>query len=221
MLNRSATVEALRQAGIVAVVRTTNVEQAVHAVRALAAGGVLASEVTFTVPNAADAIAQVRDLHAKGDLPERLVLGAGTVTSAQQARQAIEAGARYLVSPHFDEAVAQVADEAGGALLPGAFTPLEVFRAHRHGGDIIKIFPAANLGPSYLKNLAGPYPDIPLMPTGGVSVENIREWIAAGAVAVGVGSELVDKAAVAKGDWNEITRRAVALVDALREARGE
>lgn len=217
---RKQTVEALCEAGIVAVVRTETSGQAIEVVKALAAGGVLASEITFTVPGAADAMAAVHELHRKGDLPEGLVLGAGTVVTAEQARQAVDAGARYLVSPHTSQEVLRIAMERDVAALPGALTPGEVLRAHESGADIVKIFPAARMGPSYLKDLRGPFPQIPLMPTGGVSVSNVREWIDAGAVAVGVGSELVHKASVAAGDWAELTRRAEAMVAALRVARG-
>lgn len=218
--DRTKTVSDLKSSGVVAVVRTESADVAVEVVRALAAGGVFASEITFTVPGAADAIAKVRDLHKAGDIAEGLVLGAGTVVSAAQANQAIDAGARYLVSPHLALDVVEIANERGVALLPGALTPGEVFAAHAAGADIVKVFPAARMGPSYLKDLRGPYPNIPLMPTGGVSVGNVHEWVGAGAVAVGVGSELVDRMAVAAGDYAEITRRASAFVNALAKARG-
>ena len=214
MSDREHIVSELREAGVIAVVRTPSVESAVEVVRALVAGGVRAAEVTFTVPDAAEAIRRA------GDVPG-VLLGAGTVTTAEQARAAIDAGATYLVSPHLASDVIAVAKERGVAMLPGAFTPGEVFAARAAGGDIIKIFPAARMGPSYLKDLGGPYPDIPLMPTGGVSVDNVKDWLAAGAVAVGVGSELVHKPSVAAGDWGEITKRAEAFVAALAKAREE
>ncbi|MEL7240331.1 MAG: bifunctional 4-hydroxy-2-oxoglutarate aldolase/2-dehydro-3-deoxy-phosphogluconate aldolase [Planctomycetota bacterium] len=221
MTNKQRTIDALCAAGIVAVVRTDSASQAAEVVKALAAGGVLASEITFTVPGAVDAIAAVRDIHGRDELPEGLVLGAGTVVTAEQANEAVEAGARYLVSPHTSEAVMRVAAERDVAVMPGALTPGEVFRAFELGADVVKIFPAARMGPSYLKDLRGPFPDIPLMPTGGVSVANVHEWIDAGAVAVGVGGELVHKPSVAAGDWQELTRRAQVMVAALREARSK
>lgn len=216
---RQQTVQALKEAGVVAVVRTSTPEQAVAVVQALAMGGVVAAEVTFTVPNAAEAIAKLNDEHKAGRMPAGFVLGAGTVVTAEQANEAIDAGARYLVSPHTSLPVMRVAAERGVAMLPGALTPGEVYAAFEGGADIIKIFPAARMGPKYLKDLAGPYPKIPLMPTGGVSTENVHEWIAAGAVAVGVGSELVDKKAIAAGDFGTITEKARAFSDALRAAR--
>ena len=219
MGRRQQTVDALRRAGVVAVVRTSSPELAVSVVRALAAGGVVAAEVTFTVPNAADAIGTLSREHAAGNLPSPLVLGAGTVVTAEQANAAIDAGATYLVSPHTPPAVMRVAKERGAAMLPGALTPGEVYAAFDAGADIVKVFPASRMGPKYLSDLRGPYPQIPLMPTGGVSAENMAEWIAAGAVAVGVGGDLVDKKAVAEGRWEELTERARRFSEALRAAR--
>lgn len=219
MNDRQQTVSALKDAGVVAVVRTGTPDQAVAVVRALAMGGVVAAEVTFTVPNAAEAISKLNEEHKAGRMPAGFVLGAGTVVTADQANEAIDAGARYLVSPHTALPVMTVAAERGVAMLPGALTPGEVYAAHEVGADIVKIFPAARMGPKYLKDLAGPYPKIPLMPTGGVSADNVHEWIAAGAVAVGVGSELVDKRAIAAGDYGVITDKARAFSDALRAAR--
>ena len=220
MVNRPSIVQSLRDAGIVAVVRTPSADEAVKVVEALAAGGVMAAEVTFTVPDAAKAIAAVRDKVKAGDLPPDVLLGAGTVITADQAEAAVDAGATYLVSPHLCAGVMHVAARRDVAALPGALTPAEVFAAHESGGDIIKVFPATRMGPSYLKDLRGPYPNISLMPTGGVSVSNLHEWLDAGAVAVGVGSELVDKQAVARGDFAEITSRAAVFVEALAKLRG-
>ncbi|MEM6313730.1 MAG: bifunctional 4-hydroxy-2-oxoglutarate aldolase/2-dehydro-3-deoxy-phosphogluconate aldolase [Planctomycetota bacterium] len=215
MSQRARTTEKLLAAGVVAVVRTPTADAAVEVVKALAAGGVIAAEITFTVPNAAAAIARVRDL----DLG--VLLGAGTVTTAEQAHQAIDAGATYLVSPHLALEVMGVADERDVSTLPGALTPAEVFAAWAAGADVVKIFPAARMGPSYIKDLRGPYPDIPMMPTGGVSAANVHEWIAAGAVAVGVGSELVNKQSVAEQNWADLSRRAEELMAALHAAREE
>ena len=209
----------LREAGVVAVVRTASADIAVEVVRALAAGGVVAAEVTFTVPNADKAIAQLKKLDDAGEFESPLVLGAGTVVTADQAKAAADAGAEYFVSPHLAEPVMQAADDLDVAMMPGAMTPGEVYAAFDRGADVVKIFPAARLGPKYLKDLGGPYPQIPLMPTGGVSAANVHEWVQAGAVAVGVGSELVDKQAVASGDWATLTAKARELVAALRAAR--
>ena len=210
--DKAATLEQIRSVGIVAVVRAASAGAAVSIARALAAGGVTAVEITFTTPGAADAIRQLAD-------DAGMVLGAGTVVSADQAEAAVDAGARFLVSPHLALDVVAVAKRRGVAVMPGALTPGEVFAAYTAGADWVKIFPAARMGPSYLRDLRGPYPDIPLMPTGGVSVENVREWLEAGAAALGAGSELVDKRAVAEGRWEALTDRARAFVDAVAMAR--
>lgn len=211
----------LCDAGVVAVVRTASADLAVEVVRALAAGGVVAAEVTFTVPDAEKAIGRLKKLDDAGEFETPLVLGAGTVVTGDEARRAVEAGAEYLVSPHLSPSVLAAADAHDVAMLPGAMTPGEVYDAWDHGADVVKIFPAARLGPKYLKDLGGPYPQISLMPTGGVSAANVHEWVDAGAVAVGVGSELVDKAAVAAGDWKVLTEKARELVTALRAARAK
>jgi 2-dehydro-3-deoxyphosphogluconate aldolase/(4S)-4-hydroxy-2-oxoglutarate aldolase len=216
---RHRTLDALSAAVIVAVIRAESAATAVQIGRALAAGGISAIEVTFTVPGAAEAIGTLaQDLQA-GRLPESVVLGAGTVVTAAQAQAAADAGAGFLVSPHTVPEVLVFARDRGLAVVPGAFSPGEVYSAHRQGGDLIKIFPAARLGPTYLRELHGPYPSIPLMPSGGVTVANVHEWLAAGAVALGVGSELVARDAVQEQRWNELTARAREFCQAVRRAR--
>ena len=224
MSDKAKVLEAIRSGGIVAVVRVDSAEEALGATRALLRGGVRAIEITFTVPDAARVIARVAGENQFGNLeaPDgALLLGAGTVTSAEQARQAIEAGAQYLISPCVVPEVIAVARECGVAMLPGALTPTEIFNAYQMGGDIIKVFPATRMGPSYIKDVSAPLPHIPLLPTGGVDAQNAGEWIKAGAVALGVGGKLVDRAAIKAGDWNVITQRAQELVAAVRAARKE
>jgi len=224
MADKTNVLEAIRAAGVVAVVRVDSQDEALSATRALLRGGVRCIEITFTVPDAAGVIARVAEESAAGNFeaPEgELLLGAGTVTSAAQAHQALDAGAHYLVSPCVVPDVIAAAQERGVAMLPGALTPTEVFNAYQLGGDIIKIFPAARMGPSYLKDLKAPLPHIPMLPTGGVDAQNAGEWIKAGAVALGVGGKLVDRAAIKAGDWDALTARAKELVAAVRAARGE
>lgn len=216
---RQQALAALKDGGLMAVLRTSSPESAVEAARALAAGGVRALEVTFTVPRAAEAIAALAADVGAGRFAEPVLIGAGTVITPDQARTAVEAGARFLVSPHTSQEVLVIARELGTAVLPGAFTPGEIFAAHKMGGDIIKIFPAARMGPTYLRDLRGPYPDIPMMPSGGVTVENVAEWFGVGAVAVSVGGELLPKEAVAAGRWDELTARARRFIEAVRQAR--
>ena len=222
MNNKQQILQEIRECGVVAVVRVDSQDEALGATRALLKGGVRCIEITFTVPDAASVIKSVRDENQRGnfDCPfGPLVLGAGTVTNKAQAEAAFEAGARYFVSPCVVPEVIETAQKLGAAMLPGALTPTEVFNAFQMGGDIIKVFPATRLGPSYIKDLRAPLPHIPLLPTGGVEAGNAAEWISAGAVALGVGGKLVDRAAIKAGNWDEITRRAEELISAVRVAR--
>ena len=224
MTAKAKVLEEIRASGVVAVVRVDTADEALGATRALLKGGVRAIEITFTVPDAANVIARVAKENEAGNFeaPEgELLLGAGTVTSAAQANEAIDAGAKYLVSPCVVPEAIAAAKEHGVAILPGALTPTEVFNAYQMGGDIIKVFPAARMGPSYIKDLRAPLPHIPLLPTGGVDAANAGEWIKAGAVALGVGGKLVDRAAIKAGNWDELTARAQELIAAVRAARGE
>jgi len=169
----------------------------------------------MTVPDAMEAISSVAARFGAS-----LLLGAGTVTSGALAEGAIDAGAEFLVTPCVVPDVIAVAKQRDVAVLPGAMTPTEVFSAWSLGGDIIKIFPASNVGgASYLKALKGPFPQIPLCPTGGVTLQTIGDFVKAGASAVGVGGELVSKAAIDKGDFAQITALARQYVAALKAAR--
>jgi 2-dehydro-3-deoxyphosphogluconate aldolase/(4S)-4-hydroxy-2-oxoglutarate aldolase len=195
--------DTLKATRVLAVLRAPTSESALRAADALVDGGVTGLEITFSTP---DAPAVIRALDEKyGD---RIYLGAGTVTTQEQAEQAADAGARFLVSPGTRERLTAAMKATGLTVMTGALTPSEVMAAVEYGSDVVKIFPASLGGPGYLKALRGPFPDVPLMPTGGVSPENIGDWIAAGAVAVGAGSDLVSSAALASGDWAAITRRA-------------
>lgn len=177
-------IEGLRRVGVVAVIRAPSAAAAVDISRALVQGGVTGIEITFSTPGAAEAIAEARK-----ELPTALV-GAGTVLAREELRAACAAGASFLVSPHTDEALLAEAKEAQVPFLPGALTPSEVVRAFRAGAACVKLFPGSAVGPGYLKALRGPLPHIPLMPTGGVDEKNLGEWLAAGALAVGMGGSL-------------------------------
>jgi len=205
----------LTSAGIVPVIRAESADIALKVVDALVSGGIRTLEITMTVPDAMSAIRRVAE--AFGDT---VLLGAGTVTSRELAEGALDAGAEFLVTPCVVADVIAVAKARGVAVLPGAITPTEVFTAWTLGGDIIKIFPASNVGgASYLKALKGPFPQIPLCPTGGVNLQTIGDFVKAGAAAVGVGGELVSKAAIDKGDYAQITDLARQYVAALKQAR--
>jgi len=211
---RAETVAAIEDCGVVAVIRLKDASTLGAVVDALAAGGVRALEVTMTVPGAIELIREIAP-----SLPPDAVLGAGTVLDAETAQAAIEAGARYVVSPVFREEVLRVCHRFDVAALPGCFTPTEVLGAWEAGADIVKVFPATALGPGYLRDLRGPFPQLRLMPTGGVSLANAGEWIRAGAVAIGVGTALVDAEAVAARRFGEITERARRFVAAVAAAR--
>jgi len=206
---------ALRDGGIVPVIRADSADTALRIVDALVAGGIRTLEITMTVPDAIGAIKAVADRFGSS-----VLLGAGTVTSRALAEGSLDAGAEFLVTPCVVLDVIAVAKERDVAVLPGAMTPTEVFTAWSSGGDIVKIFPASNVGgASYLKALKGPFPQIPLCPTGGVNLQTIGEFVKAGASAVGVGGELVSKAAIDAGDYGKITDLAKQYVSALSAAR--
>jgi 2-dehydro-3-deoxyphosphogluconate aldolase/(4S)-4-hydroxy-2-oxoglutarate aldolase len=212
---KARVLEDLTVGGIVPVIRADSAEVAVKIVEALVAGGIRTLEITMTVP---DAIGVIRTIAER--FGREVLLGAGTVTSRALAEGSIDAGAEFLVTPCVIPEVIAVARERGVAVLPGAMTPTEVFNAWSAGGDIIKIFPASNVGgASYLKALKGPFPQIKLCPTGGVNLQTLAEFVRAGASAVGVGGELVLKNAVDRGEFAEITRLAEEYVNAFAVAK--
>jgi 2-dehydro-3-deoxyphosphogluconate aldolase / (4S)-4-hydroxy-2-oxoglutarate aldolase len=212
---REARVSALLRCGAVAVVRLPEARAALAVVHALMEGGVMAIEVTLTTPDALAVIEQLRGSAADG-----LVVGAGSVLGADNAQRCIDAGADYIVSPVMQREVLEVAHKHDVPMLPGAFTPTEALAAHEAGADVVKIFPADALGPSYLRGVLAPMPFLRLMPTGGVTPANIAQWFDAGAVAVGVGSALVDPALVKAGDFATITERARIVSAAVAQRRG-
>lgn len=196
---------------LVAVIRADRPEDALFAARAMAAAGVRGIEITFTVP---DAAASIRAAIAA--LPQSVVVGAGTVLTETQATDALTAGARFLVSPVCDAFVVRLAHEAGARAAIGGLTPTEIVAAARLGSDYVKVFPGESLGgPTYIKHLRGPLPDIPLMVTGGVTRENAAAYLAAGAQSVGLGSDLMPKALVRAGDFDGLVAHARAVVAAL------
>lgn len=204
----------LHTLGLVAVIRGPSPELTVRMVEALAAGGVIGIEITYTTP---DAAAVVRALdRAFGD---SILLGMGTLTDPAQAVEALDAGARYLVSPVTDEALGRAMVATGLPVMIGALTPSEVFRAHQLGSDVVKLFPGSAVGPDYVKALRGPFPHIPIMPTGGVDEHNVADWFRAGVFAVGAGSQLSPTKLAREGRFDEITATAKRFAAAVRSAR--
>lgn len=206
---RPALPAAIVEGRVIAIARRLEPATLPAVAEALAANGIRVFEVTLNSPGAIESIR----LLAEGALGERLLVGAGTVLSIAEAEAAVAAGARFLVTPHLDPSLVAWAAERGIPILPGAFTPTEILTAWRAGAAAVKLFPASVAGPAFIRDFRGPFPDIPLIPTGGVSVENAAEFLRAGAVAVGLGSWLTGA-----GDPAEVARRAAAVVAAIGTA---
>jgi 2-dehydro-3-deoxyphosphogluconate aldolase/(4S)-4-hydroxy-2-oxoglutarate aldolase len=204
----------IEEVGVVAVIRLRDAGKLRAVVDALADGGARVLEVTMTVPGAVDLIRQLAPA-----LPDGFLLGAGTVTDPPTARAVIEAGAAFVVGPVFRPDVIAACHERDVPAIPGCFSPTEILDAHDAGADIVKVFPATMLGPHFLKDIRAPLPHLKLMPTGGVTLENAGDWIRAGAVAVGVGSALVDASAIESGRFNVITANARRLIENVAAAR--
>ncbi len=212
-MDKEQILQRIQDAGIVAVVRASSTEEAVRITDACIEGGVAAIELTFTVPHADKVI---EDL-AKRYTPEQIILGAGTVMDAETARIAMLAGANYIVSPHFDPEIVKTANRYRMAVMPGVLSVTEAVRAMEAGADILKIFPAELFGPRIIKAIKGPIPYAKMMPTGGVTADNVGEWIKAGAVAVGAGGALTGGAKT--GDYAAITATAKRFVENIKAAR--
>lgn len=199
---------------VVAVVRLDDLSRAVELTRALSAGGVTSVEFTFTNPRAAEVITTVRN--AVGD---SAFIGAGTVLDAETARIAILAGAEYIVTPTFRPETILMCRRYSIPTVIGAFTPTEILSAWESGADFIKVHPASLGGPKYFKDVLAPFPHIKLIPSGGVTLDNAADFIKAGAVAVGLGSALVDPKAIEAGNWAAITTRAKSLFESVATAK--
>ena len=214
-MSRETTLKRIIDGGIVAVVRSESSAALVNVVQALAEGGVTAAEITFTVPDAVEVIRQVR--RAVGNA---IVLGAGTVLDPETARTAMLAGAEYIVSPIVNLDIIRLCRRYDTLVMPGAFTPTEVLAAWESGADVVKVFPADVGGPAYLRALAGPLPQIRLMPTGGVDLTTAKAFLEAGACCLGVGGALVQSKAIDAGDFTRIRELAsqyAAVVARFRE----
>ena len=205
-MQRADVVARIERERIVAVIRLEAADKLRAVIDALGAGGVRVFEVTMTVPRAIDLIGQLAR-----ELKEDVLIGAGTVLDKGTACDAIRAGAKFVVGPVFRRDVIEACHSRGVTAIPGCFSPTEIVDAWDAGADIVKVFPSTSLGPAFIKDVRAPLPQVKLMPTGGVSIDNAADWLRAGAVAVGVGSALVDPAAVKAGDFAEITRRAERL----------
>jgi 2-dehydro-3-deoxyphosphogluconate aldolase/(4S)-4-hydroxy-2-oxoglutarate aldolase len=215
MTEKSKVLEALRDCGVVAIIRTDNPTDLVGVSMALSKGGVKFIEITMTVPGALeiirDAAAQLKDAN--------VFIGAGTVLDAQTAKAAITAGAQFIVGPGCDIETVKLCNSYGVVVIPGAFTPHEILQAWKAGADVVKVFPADLGGPDYIKTIKEPLPQVELLPTKGIDFNTAAAYIKARAIAVGVGGALVGKALIAARDYTRITENAAKFTQIVREAR--
>ena len=215
-MDKSKTLEQVKALGLLAVIRGPSADLTVKMVEALVAGGVLGIEITYSTPNAEGV---VRTLAQR--FGDEILLGMGTVTRPEQAVSAKQAGANFLVSPVCEARLLSSMISTELLTMAGALTPTEVFQAYSLGSDVVKVFPGSLGGPAYVKALKGPFPNIPIMPTGGVGSGNVADWFAAGVVAVGAGSELCPPQWAKEGRFAEITARAEAFMKVIADARSE
>ena len=206
----------LVDSGVIAVLRGVDEADVEQVAEALIAGGVTTLEVTADTPGAIDMIGDLAAAYADRD---DVLIGAGTVLDAETARAALLAGAEFVVCPSFHEDVVETCNRYGAVVAPGVATPTEAIEAYEAGADLVKLFPASDLGASYLGSIKGPLGQIPIAPTGGIGPENAGEFIEAGACAVGAGGSLVDDDAIAAGEYDVLTENAEALVAAVEDAR--
>jgi 2-dehydro-3-deoxyphosphogluconate aldolase/(4S)-4-hydroxy-2-oxoglutarate aldolase len=213
-VEKARVLERIRSTGLIPVIRARSADEAAQAVDAIQAGGVGVLEITMTVPGAVELIREVASRATDA------LVGAGTVLEPETATRCIDAGARFVVSPALNLDTVATCREAGIAVIPGALSPTEVVTAWKAGADLVKVFPAGAVGgPSYIKALKAPLPQIDLVPTGGVNLQTAGDFIRAGASALGVGGDLVDLAALRRGEASVLTERARKFVEAVREAR--
>ena len=212
---RHVNLERLYNTGIVGVLRGVPAEQTVEVAQALVDGGVDVIEVTADTDGALDTIARLDDAFDRSEA----LIGAGTVLDGDTAGAALRAGASFVVTPSFNEEVVRTCNRYGVVVAPGVLTPTEAVTAYEAGADVLKIFPASTVGPGHIRSIKGPLEQLPIIPTGGVSLENVEAFIDAGADAVGVGGALVDSDAVAGENYEALTERAAAFRDAIDDAR--
>jgi 2-dehydro-3-deoxyphosphogluconate aldolase/(4S)-4-hydroxy-2-oxoglutarate aldolase len=213
-MNRKQTVARIIDYGVVAVIRMQDTDRLLKVIEAVRDGGVKCIEITMTVPGAVEIIREL-----SGVVPKDVLIGAGTVVNEETAEKVMDAGAAFVVGPVLNPGIISLCGKREIPAIPGCYTPTEILAGWNAGADIVKVFPATTLGPKYFKDLRGPFPEIRLMPTGGVTIDNVGEWILAGACAVGIGSDLLDKKAIDEGRYEVLTERAARMVNNVRKAR--
>lgn len=212
-MNRIETVQRIMDAGVVAVIRAESKEQGIRLIEAIKEGGIRALEITMTVPGALDIIREISNMYNDEDL----IIGAGSVLDPETARLCILAGAKYIVSPYFDVDTVKLCNRYRIAVMPGVMTVKEAVEALEYGVEILKIFPGNAFGPTIISSIKGPIPQANFMPTGGVNLDNVKDWIKAGAVAVGTGGDLT--AGAKTGNYELVTETAAKFVEEVKKAR--
>jgi len=215
-MNKTEVLEKVKALGVLAVIRGPSAELTVKMVEALKEGGVTGIEITYSTPNAEEVVRTLANRFG-----DEILLGMGTLTKVEQAQCAQDAGAKFLVSPVCEPALVRSMIATGLLTMAGALTPTEVLQAYNLGTDVVKIFPGSVGGPAYVKALKGPFPYIPMMPTGGVSSNNVADWFAAGVVAVGAGSELCPPQLAKEGKFAEISKRAADFIQVIKAAKSQ
>lgn len=215
-MSRQEIVNSLIEASAIAVVRLSDPTKLIKVSEAIFEGGVSAIEITMTVPNAIKMIEEASKL-----IGSYMMIGVGSVLDRETAQKAIDAGAKYVVSPIFKKEIIEISHKNNVPAMPGAFTPTEIQTAFEEGADIIKVFPADVVGMAFFKGVLAPMPHLKLMPTGGVSLTNAGDWLKAGACAVGVGTALLDKKAIAVEDYKSLTSNAQQLMESINKAKVE
>lgn len=210
-MTRSEIVSQIVKCGAVAVIRMEDPSKLLKVVEALYEGGLFMSEITMTLPNALKVTEEVSE-----KVPDEVIIGVGSVMNAETAQNAIDAGAKFVVSPITKKEIIQTAHKNNLPVIPGAFSPTEIQTAHEMGADIVKVFPADVVGIKYFKSIKAPMPHLKLMPTGGVTLDNAGEWLLNGAEAVGIGSALLDKDAIKNEDYSKLKSNAKLLMQNLR-----
>ncbi len=205
------TLQRIYENKLVAIIRGVPPHKVIDVAKALHQGGIKTLEITVDTPNVLQVIEQIRE-----EFEDELIVGAGTVLDAETARAAIMAGSQFIFSPTVDIDTIKLTKRYGVVSIPGAMTPTEILTAYENGGDIIKVFPATVLGPTYIKDIKGPLPHIPIMPTGGVNLENISDYFQVGAVAAGLGSALVKKqSSYSQEDLAALTEKAKQFISQI------
>jgi len=214
MIRKYSILNELHKGYLVAVIRGKNIEDAINIAKHAYKGGIRSLEITFTTPGAEEVISELSQFE-----DQSMIVGAGTVLDSETARIAILKGAHYVVSPHFDKGIALICNRYGIPYLPGCGSVTEIVNALTYGVDVVKLFPGSVLGPSFIKEIKGPIPHVQVMPSGGVSIDNLSEWMGNGAFAIGVGSALTKD--ISKGDYSTVEKTARKFMDKIAKLRVE